>query len=396
MSFPTLTFRIAFASDPMAATPSWTTVTSDLRHASIKRGRQHVLNRMNAAVANFDLNNRHGNYWANNAGGSYYPNVKPAKRVNLYAVYNAVTYHLYTGFIEDWNPAWVEPKGGLFPIVRPSCVCLVGNLSRYEVNDGTGYSQEASGTRVGNVLDDLGWAAGARDLDAGQSNMKASGALANANAWEHLLSVQKSELGIIYLAGDGDLQFEDRHHRLKGAHLTSQATFGEDAGEKAYHGLEPRYGASEIYNDVNITRDGGTQQSAVDSPSQTSYGKRTFSETGLWMISDTEAADQANYILSNYKGPHFRARSIRIFPQSDPDNLFPQVLGREISDRITVRRNEASMDEEYFIEGITHKIDLLNRSWETTWQLSAAGGLVYWALGVSGSGELGQKTYLCY
>lgn len=395
MAWPTLTLRIAFASDPMAASPSWTTVTSDLRSITIKRGRQHELNRMQAGIADLELNNRHGDYWPNNTGGSYYPNVLPNKRINLYAVYAAQTYHLYTGFLEDWNPAWIDQKGGLFPIVRPQCADLGANIARYALNH-AGYSQELSGTRIGNVLDDFGWLGG-RDIDVGQSYMQASGALADENAWAHLLDVQKSEMGIIYIAGDGDVQHEDRHHRLKGAHLTSQATFGDDAGEKAYHGLNPRFGASQIFNDIRITRKGGTQQAATDSTSQSDYGKRSLSETSLLMTTDNEALDQANFLLKRYKDPFLRTRSLRIVPESHPTDLFPQILGRKISDRITLRRNEADIDEDYFIEGIEHNIDLVNYSWVTTWQLSAVGeGGIYWALGVAGMGELGEKTYLCY
>ena len=395
MAFPVLTLRIAFTSDPMAATQYYTTITSDLRHITIKRGRQHELNRMEAGIADLELDNRHGNYWANNAGGAYYPNVKPAKRINLYAVYNAVEYHLYTGFIEDWNPGWIDQQGGIFPIVQPSCADLLANLARVDLNDPSGYSQESSYARVDNVLDDLGWFGG-RQLDSGQSNMQATGALENVNAWEHLITVQKSELGIIFVRANGDVHFEDRHHRLKFPHLTSQATFGEDTGEKAYHGLQPRYGASEIYNDVRISRDGGSQQAASDATSQTAYGKRSLSETGLLMTNDNEALDQANFLLKNYKDPQLRTRLLRIIPDSHPTDLFPQVLGRKISDRITVRRNEADMDDDYFIEGIHHKIDLTSHTWETSWQLSAAGGITYWALGVAGRGELGETTYLCY
>jgi len=397
MAWPTLVLRIAFASDPMSASPSWTVITSDLRSITTKRGRQHELNRMQAAVADLELNNRHGNYWPNNTGGSYYPNVKPNKRINLYAIYDAVTYHLFTGFLEDWNPAWIDEKGGLFPIVRPQCADLCANIARYDLNH-AGYSQELSGIRIGNVLDHFGWPAGLRDLDAGQSQMQASGAMESVNAWEHLLNVQKSELGIIYIAGDGDVQFEDRHHRLKGAHLVSQATFGDDSGEKPYHGLRPRYGASQIYNDVRIKREGGNQQSAVDATSQTAYGKRSFSESGLFMTTDGEAADQANFILKTYKDPFFRTRELRIVPESHPADLWPQVLGREISDRITLRRNEADLDEDYFIEGIQHTIDIVNYTWETMWQLSCAEGIQqkFWALGVAGYSEIGETTYLCY
>ena len=395
MAWPSLTLRIAFASDPMAASPSWTAVTSDLRSITIKRGRQHELNRMEAGIADLELNNRHGNYWPNSTGGSYYPNVKPNKRINIYAIYAAVTYHLFTGFIEDWNPAWVDQKGGLFPIMQPQCTDLCANIARYELNH-AGYAQELSGKRVGHVLDDFGWPAGPRYIDAGQSQMIASGAMESVNAWEHLGLVQKSENGILYIMGDGDVKWEDRHHRLRGLHLVSQATFGDDTGEKPYHGLNPRYGASQIYNDIRIKREGGTQQAAIDSTSQTGYGKRSFSETGLLVPTDGEAKDQAEFLLQRYKDPFFRTRSLRIVPESHPADLWPQVLGRKISDRITLRRNEANLDEDYYIEGVRHRIDLVKYTWETVWQLSSVVGMQYWTLGRAGHSELGETTRLCY
>jgi len=343
-----------------------------------------------------ELDNRDGDYWANNTGGSYYPNVLPGKRIQLYAVYNAITYYLYTGFIEDWNPRWLDEKGGLFALVLPNCADLVANIARYDLNDGTGYSQQTSHARIDEVLDDFGWLGG-RDFDAGQSDMQATGALVDVNAWQHLIDVQKSELGIIYIAGDGDVQFEDRHHRMKGAHLTSQAIFGEDGGsEKPYQGLHPRYGASQIFNDIRITRSGGAQKSATDATSQTAYGKRSYSETGLLMTTNEEAQDQADFLLRTYKDPRLRARQLRIFPQSDPDVLYPQVLGREISDRITLRNNEADIDEDYFIEGIEHRINCKDYSWETIWQLSSVDDTNYWALGQAGFSEIGETTVLAY
>lgn len=396
MSWPTLVLRVAFASEPMAASPSWTSITSDLRRIYTKRGRMQELDRIQTGIAKIDLDNQAGNYWPDNAGGSYYPNVKPGKRINLYAVYDAVTYHLFTGFVEDWNPDWIDKQGGLFPIVRPQCADLLGNLAHYDLNDGTGYAQELSGARVGNVLDDLGWPAADRDLDVGQSYMQATGALADQNALEHLITVQKSEQGIVYIAGDGHVQFEDRHHRLASPHTVSQATFGDDSGEKPYHGLEPRYGADTIYNDVRITRSGGSQQAVSDATSQAAYGKRSLSRTGLLMTTDNEALDQAGYLLKRYKDPALRTRSLTIIPETHPSDLWPQVLGREISDRITLRRNEASLDQDYFIEGIIHDIDLVNYTWETIWQLSEADSQQYWCLGVTGYSEVGQTTYLCY
>ena len=394
MAWPTLTLRMAFASDPMDAVPVWTTITNDVRRIYIKRGRQHELDRMEAGTCYIELLNQHGNYWPLNAAGAYFPNVLPGKRVNLIATYNAVPYELYTGFIEDWNPDWLQRKGGLIPIVRPNCVDLLSNLANFDINS-AGYAQELSGARVGNVLDEIIWPAGARDLDAGQSLMQASGALADENALEHLAIIQQSELGIVYIAGDGDVQFEDRHHRLLN-HQVSLAIFGDDLGENFYHGMEPRYGAEDIRNDIRITRDGGAQQSASDAASQTAYGKRSLSSSGLLMTSDLETQDQANYMIKRYKDPALRNRILKIIPERDPDRLWPKTLGYEISDRITVRRNEASIDQDYHIEGIIHDINLADRTWSTQWQLSDADSQVYWVLEVVGFSELEETTFLGY
>ena len=97
------------------------------------------------------------------------------------------------------------------------------------------------------------------------------------------------------IAGDGDVQFEDRHHRLIN-HLTSLATFGDDTGEQHYHGLDPRQDDEFIYNDIRITRSGGTQQSATDAASKTKFGPSSLTRTGLLMSTDNEASDQANVV----------------------------------------------------------------------------------------------------
>jgi len=395
MALPVIQVRVAFASDPFDAAPAWTDITHDVQNIITKRGRQTELARMEAGTATIRLKNHQGNYWPNNAAGAYSPNILPGKKVNIRAVYNAVTYDLYTGFAAGWPPKWLSPMGGLNPVVDIKCVDLIKNLSNYDLNT-VGYAQELSGARVENVLDDIGWPAGFRNIDAGQSTIKASGAIADEKAMTHLFLVQDSELGILYIQGDGDVNFEDRHHRLAAPHTISQAIFGDDLGENFYHDLVPEYDDEFIFNDIRITRDGGTQQTAGDAASVTAYGSRTYSKTGLLLITDLVASDMAHHRLRTYKDPALRARAIKVLGERDPSRLWPKLCGYDISTRITVRRNEASIDEDYFIEGISHRIDVQNGTWATNWELSNASEDVFWALGIVGLGELGTATYLGY
>tara|TARA_Y100000310_G_scaffold327860_1_gene394860 strand:+ start:119 stop:1294 length:1176 start_codon:yes stop_codon:yes gene_type:complete len=388
--------RIAFDTDPFATTPTWTDIDSDLLFFSMKKGRKHQLDRMEAATAVLILNNADSNYWPNNTGGDYSPNVLPAKRVNIRASFNFITYDVFTGFIESWVPSWRGGTGSTAgPIMTVKCAGVTKNLSRLWLNN-AGESQELSGTRVGNVLDELSWPAADRDLDAGQSTLIATGSQVNVNSLAHLQTVQTTEQGIIFQAGDGDVQFQDRHARFKSPFTVSQATFGDDGGENKYFDIELSLDDETIFNDVRITRSGGTEQVASDATSQGDFGKRSLVRTALLMTSDNEALDQANYILTNNKDPILRAKSIDIKPRRDPDNLWPFIFTFDISTRITVRLNQASIDKDYHIEGITHTYDAGVRDWTTRWQLSDADTVSYWLLGTAGFGEIGQTTILGY
>lgn len=396
MSTPAPTVRIAFSNNPFDSSVSWDDVSSDVISVNIKKGRQHELGRIETGEATVVLLNTSGNYWPNNSEGDYYPNIKPLKRINIRVTYGGTTYDLYTGFIEEWTPDFIlKPIMG--PVMEVTCTDLLSCLALLLLNDKTGYSEEASGTRVSNVLDDLGWPAGDREISTGQSDMQATGILENVNALDHLFTVQESEAGLLWVAGDGIVIYQDRHARLKAPYITPQATFGDDPGEMKYHELTLSYGNEYILNDIRITREGGTEQVASDATSQTNYGKRSLSRTGLLMISDYESLSQAQYLLSRYKDPLLRVKDITIRAGADEANLYPKVFGYDISTRITVRLNQASLDEDYHIESVEQSWRATDaHGWETKWELTNADMQAYWLIEIEGFSEIGETTRVGY
>lgn len=398
MAEPTVIVRIAFDTDPMAAVPTWTVVSSDVLSLYTKRGRQHELGRMETGKAVIQLLNVDGNYWPLNELGAYWLKVLPGKKINIRATYGVTTYDLYTGFIEAWEPGWLDKT---IAITTVRCTDIGKRFSRFDLNN-AGEAQELSGTRVVNTLDEIGWpgaglriSAGHRNIDAGQTTLKDTGGPQVAvNAMTHLFLVQDTEVGILFLAPNGEITFHDRHARLKAPYIVSQATFGD--GEEKYRFLKPSYDDQFIYNDIRRTRDGGAEQTASDVPSQDDYGKSTSNKIGLLMLLDTEAKDQCDFMLAQYKDPAFRIKELEIFPEIDPDDLFPKVLGYDISTRITLRLNEAHLDEDFHIEGIIHNYDKRKGGWLTRWQLSNASQVKYWAIGKVGFSEIEETTRLAY
>lgn len=361
--------RIAFDSDPFDETPIWTDVSGDLVSFASKRGRQHQLDRIEAGTASILLKNLHGNYWPNNTEGDYYPEVKLGKRINIRVGYSAIRYDEYTGFVRKWVPFWFSQAGNLYPGMKLECTDLQRNLARAKLNH-AGYGVQKSGVRIGSVLTTVGWPAAARDIDTGKENMIATGALVNVASMDHLFKVQESELGILFVRGDGYVVF---HERGALEALESQATFG--TGNLPIFDPEFPLDDELLYNEVRLTREGGAEQVESNAASILAHSLRTLSRSGLLLTSDVIVKLYCLYLIARYHAAKMRIKSFTVKPQTPgyEAQLWPLVLGLDIGQKITLVWTEADISGDYFIEGIEQSFDYREGVWVTKFQCSDAG-----------------------
>jgi len=369
---PHNTVRIAFADDIFDDPPNWDDVSDDLISLHISVMRQHELDRFEAGEAIVVLRNSAGNYSPNNSGGDYYPNVKRRKRINIRVAYDSVTYDEYTGFIIAWTPDWLD-DGGLVPVMVLDCADLIYISSQHQINDDSGYDAELSGTRIGNVLDEIGWPADDRDIDAGEETMQATGALANENAQEHIFNVAKSEPGQYYIAGDGDVQWEDRNHRNTSPHDAALCIFGDSGDDwELPYAPRPKMALDDLlfYNEVRATRTGGSEQVVQDDTSIAAEGLSSLPVSGLLLNSDIASKAYAARAIAKYSVTSIRGREIIIYPDMQPALLYPKAFGYGISERINLRISGEYIDEDYFIEGFTKEYSHQTGVWVVTWRLT--------------------------
>lgn len=143
-----------------------------------------------------------------------------------------------------------------------------------------------------------------------------------------------------------------------------------------YRNVVLDYSDARIWNEVRVTRQNGTEQVTADTAtSQKRYFPRTLSRSGLLLDGDREAEQAAAFLLTNYKEPSLRVVSLGALPLQDVA-LWPQVLGRELGDRVTVKVRPGTSTEvltqQGFVEGIEHGAGP-NGRWQVTWRLSAEG-----------------------
>lgn len=221
-------------------------VTGDLVSVECRRGRDYasqLTGKVSPGRLTATLNNLDGLYSSFNSSGDLYGSILPGRKVRL----RTSTANIWTGYLSS-----IVPAGNLGgnPVVSLEAS---GPLSRLKKSISPAkQAGELTGAIIGAILDAAGWSAGERSIDAGKTTVT-QWYVGKIDAFEALREIEETELGFIDESAAGYIVFEDRHHRLEGAHLTSQATFTDAAGENiGYSSITQQDPVREIYNDIQV------------------------------------------------------------------------------------------------------------------------------------------------
>ena len=387
-----VTIECAFGDDVFETSPTWTEVTQYVREFSVKRGRSHVLDRMQAGKATVTFSNNDSRFSPENTSGPYSPDVRVMTPIRIRAEYNSTTYDLFRGFVVSWPPRTSRTKDNVVPA---QCIDGFRLLASFE-QDWTEVA-ERSGDRVDNILDEVGWPAGWRAIDVGQHFVSP---LLVGDFNSALGEIQRAELveqGLFYIAGDGDAVYRDSLTRLDTTAIS--ATFSDDGSDVSYSGLDLDYDDLRLWNHATVTRSDGVAQDATGSGSSIDlYGERDMHLSGTAHRTDGEARALADWIVAEYKDVRLRASKVSIWPEDDPAANWPEALGLDFWDRVNIERtgpSSSTVDQDGFIEGVTHRVTMIGRrAWSTRFQVSPdIAHDDWWILGTS---ELGTDTRLGY
>lgn len=390
--WPTVICECAFTSNPLAASPVWVDISTQVRAFSTRRGRGNfgaAGTRFDPGTATILLDNRDGRFDPTYTSSPLNPNVIPGRRIRLRATYNAVTYPIFDGYVESWASEY-EWTGGEHTTV--TAVDAFSVLSLYQYTPVGGVPEELSSARVNRVLTAVGLSTSG--ISTGHSLIIADATL-DTGALDHCQAVAETENGAFYIGRDGQPIFEDRYFRNNtAASKTSQGTYGDQAGEFDYTpDVHLSMDMSLLYNAAEVTDGLGRVGFYEDATSETTYLKRTLSASGIG--SDPNAAyDQATWIVLSSKDALARFDQIIVEPVFDPTNLWPAVFARDISDRITVKRRPPSgnvISQDCFIEAVNHDATDGLDAWTVTFALSPPRLSVANFL-VLGTGKLGDNN----
>jgi hypothetical protein len=197
-----------------------------------------------------------------------------------------------------------------------------------------------------------------------------------------LRAVNAAEQGRLHIDGAGRIVLRSRVWRFTNTvSITSQATFGDSTGEVPYRDVVIDAGTRDtITNTARIGTSSGATGEAVDRDSVAAYGVQPFSAGGLPLANAADAANCAQWVISERAHPRTRVRQLTVMSAGNATVAYPQMLGRELGDRVTVNRRPINpstkaitgptISEQVTIEGVAHVVT--PGVWETQFHTAPA------------------------
>jgi len=240
-------------------------------------------------------------------------------------------------------------------------------------NATAGYSVDDVFTRITRILDAVGWDPLKRDITTDWGMFLRATKLKETPIAHLARLAATAEHRTPFVERDGTLRIISRQEHASPPYTVSQATFGDGIGELPY--VEMGDFTLDTETVENIVRrkwiDAEGREfiiAAEDAPS-IAAGRRVRvgpEITSEWLTPDFEFNLAALRVAKLARLTPV-VESLKILPRINPNSLFPQILGRELGDRVTWKRRPqdigAPIERDVIIEGISHEFGPL--TWET-------------------------------
>lgn len=404
----TLTCEIAFDSDPLDSSQTFTDVSSFLRGFKISRGRASNLSQFQPGTALIQLDNTDNRFSPNQTthffdSSNNRTKVQPLKRIRIKAAQGGTTYTLFHGFVESF-PVNYGLQGqdsttnikavDVFKLLNNATLDSVGwklgtSLLGQTTRLAFGQAQELSSIRAANILNSFGYTNQA--ISTGQLQVQTQSTTDTLLA--ALQAVERAENGTFFIAANGNATFRDRNFRLTNT-TTPDATFGQGGSDLPYTDIVSSYDDTKIINTVLFTRTGGSQQSAVSDDSVQRFGTHSLTQSGRLNIQDSDVLSIAKQKVVENDIPQTSVRTLIFRPQSNT-SIWAKALGLDIGAFVKTNvLTPSGTTESYdlFIENIQHSVDARSKTW--TWKIGLSPAETgAWILGVS---KLGIDTNISY
>ena len=264
-------------------------LTPNVRNITITRGRNITSDQYVAGTAVVRVLDPDGAWNPQNINSPYYPYLVPLRKLRVSATTATADAFLFSGYATEYR--YTFPTGQEVGYVDIYCsdAFKLFNLAQVQTVADSGAGQ-STGTRIGKILDQIGFPTNMRTVATGQSSCQADPATLRT-ALGALKNVEFSEQGAFYIDGSGTAVFKSRNQVVSSISGTP-IEFNQTTGIP-YRNLVYAFDDKLIINQANITRYGGTAQFAQNATSVTKYFPHQYSANDIVVDTDASALNIA-------------------------------------------------------------------------------------------------------
>ena len=145
-------------------------ITALVNTVAIARGRDRILDRHEAGRSTVTFTDTTGLFDPDN--GTYADKILPMRQLKITATYSGTLYTLYSGFIDEWDYTYAPGESAAFVTLVATDAFRILNLTNVTAVAGSA-SGDLTGTRLGEILDEISWPASSRDFSTGLTTCQA-------------------------------------------------------------------------------------------------------------------------------------------------------------------------------------------------------------------------------
>jgi hypothetical protein len=274
-------------------------VSNQVNGITTRRGRNAEADQFQTGTCTLKIVDENGDFNSMNTLSPYYGLLEPMRKLQITATFNSVTYPVFSGFITGYQTITPQESNDNVAYTTITAVDAFRLAQNAQITTVAGSSAgQLSGARISNLLDAISWPASMRDIDAGQTTMQADPGT-QRTALAACQTVTTSEYGAFYVDATGSFVFQDR--AVTSSSIGATPTVFSDNATPGILYFDAAWVLNDvlIYNQANITRSGGTTQTAINQPSIDKYFLHSYTQTDLLMQTDAVALDYAQaYVAS--------------------------------------------------------------------------------------------------
>jgi hypothetical protein len=341
-------------------------VSNQVDSIRTNRGRTALSDVFQTGTMSLRIIDQNGDFNPMNPSSPYYNLLNPMRKVTITATYGTTTYPIFAGYITSYNTSTPRDVGDVVytTIQAVDGFRLFQNAQITSVASAT--AGQTTGTRIGKILDAVGWPTGMRDIDTGLTTVQADPGTLRTSLGA-LQTIESTEYGALYMDALGNVVFQDR--ALTSSSVAGTPTVFNDNGTGiSYNNALWKLDDTLVFNKASVTRTGGTAQVAYNQTSIDKYFLHSYQEQNLLMETDAEALNNALAYVASRQETSIRCDAVTLdLYTANYDAGITAALDLDFFDPITVTTTQpgsSTLTKTLQVFGVSH--DIKPSAWKTT------------------------------